>query len=204
VRARYGGYNLPATITVHDCAASQTCSNYTLGLQDYAEGSLPQEWIASWGTQGGMQSLYFGADAVRTYAAYTMYICKYRCSGYNFDITSTTADQAWGSTHYTTTNQAVQATVSYYFVDPSATGGGQPINDQYRAYTGCNSSSGGLSYLPSIVDQPQCDNSIGNYIGPGASQWGSFWWTGSSYGSKNSAFMISHYYTSNTWGAASG
>jgi len=200
-KSRYLGYNLPATVTVHDCAASSNCANYTLSLQDYARGSLPQEWIASWGDQGGMQALYFGADEVRTYVAWTMYTCRYRCNGYNFDITSTTADQRWSSTHYSQTDNAVAATVDYYLVDPNATGNGSPINDQYRDITGCVSPSGGLPYLPSIRDQVQCDHNINYSNGPGASQWGSFWWAQAG---QNSPFMIGHYYTSNTFGAHTG
>lgn len=191
-------YSQPANITVHFGSPScYTCANVTYSFSDYTKHALPAEWIASWGNSpNGMASLNFGAIAVRSYANYDIYTCKWRCQGRNFDITDDPGyDQSWSNTTYANTDTAVANTPHFnlqdYSVDPY-----RPINDQYRAYTGCQSSSGGEPYLPSIRDQVQCDHGVGNYIGPGASQWGTYWWA-TEY-SNTKEWMTSHYYTSST------
>ncbi len=42
------------------------------------------------------------------------------------------------------------------------------------------------------MDQVQCDHGVGDSIGPGASQWGSYWWATEQ--SKTKEWMTSHYY----------
>lgn len=192
-----GTYTQPANITVHFGAPScYTCANVTYSFSDYVKHALAGEWIPSWGDYGGMAALNFGAIAVRTFANYDIYTCKWRCAGRNFDITTDPGtDQNWSNTTYANTDTAVANTPHMNFEAPGVDRYG-PINDQYRSYTGCISLDGGKPYLPSIRDQVQCDNNIGNYIGPGASQWGTYWWA-SGYG-QTKDWMTTHYYTVQT------
>lgn len=192
-----GTYTQPANITVHFGAPScYTCANVTYSFSDYTKHALVGEWIPSWGNSGGMVALNFGAIAVRTFANYDIYRCRWRCAERNFDITTDpNYNQSWSDTTYANTDAAVANTPHMNFEAPGMDPYG-PVNNQYRAYTGCISSDEGEPYLPSITDQVQCDHGIGNYIGPGASQWGTYWWA-SGYG-KTKDWMTTHYYTVRT------
>jgi hypothetical protein len=192
-------YTQPANITVHMGSPNcYSCANVTMAFGDYLKHAVPAEWIDSWGsTTNGMQAMNFGADAVRTYANWDIYSCRWRCNGRNFDITTDPCcDQAYSQSTYTHSSTAVANTPHQNFEDGSYNPYG-PINDQYRAYTGCYSiADKNYPYLPSIKDQVQCDHGVGNYIGTGASQWGTYWWaTGHA---QTTGWMVTHYYTSNT------
>jgi hypothetical protein len=151
-----------------------------MSLEAYVQSGLDNEWISSWKAA----SLQAGAVAYRSYGAY--YI-KHPVKS-NFDIASTTCNQAWGSETATSTINAAKATAGVVLIKSGAI-----FRSEYSAENnnaGCgNGYSGTGSAWPCISDA-RCAGRATNGHGRGMCQWGSSFWASD----KTYTWILNHYY----------
>jgi hypothetical protein len=151
-----------------------------MSLEAYVQSGLDNEWISSWKAA----SLRAGAVAYRSYGAYYV---KHPVKS-NFDIASTTCNQAWGSETATTTINAAKATAGVVLIKSGAI-----FRSEYSAENnnaGCgNGYSGTGSAWPCISDA-RCAGRAKNGHGRGMCQWGSSFWASD----KTYTWILNHYY----------
>lgn len=184
----------PTSIRVGRTCSCATCSTVvTVSMETYVKRVLPQEWISSWNAE----SLKAGAVAIRTYGAWHVY----NPISSSYDICDTTCCQKYGTTQYTSTDNAVNATAGLYLVNSSN-------NIQRAEYSAENNDSTGadgcgncyISNKPSdgiCLSDNVCCGTTKNGHGRGMCQWGSQRWAanrGMSY-----TWILSHYYDAYGW-----
>ncbi|HLV41844.1 MAG TPA: T9SS type A sorting domain-containing protein [Brumimicrobium sp.] len=154
-------------------------------LQYYSESGLDDEWISGW----NMESLKAGSIPYRTYAAYY----ANNPVKNNFDIASSTCNQVWGSTVYSRTKSAAQATAGKILVK----NGTRPVRSEYSAENNwggrvhnCRNGFAGGSGAYSCFSDNICSGQTANGHGRGMCQWGSQRWANT----KSYTWIINHYY----------
>lgn len=172
---------VPTSIRVGTSCSCTTCSTVkVMSLEAYVQSGLDNEWISSWKAA----SLQAGAVAYRSYGAYYV---KHPVKS-NFDIASTTCNQAWGSETATTTINAAKATAGVVLIKSGAI-----FRSEYSAEnnnSGCgNGYSGTGSAWPCISDA-RCAGRAKNGHGRGMCQWGSSFWASD----KTYTWILNHYY----------
>lgn len=172
---------VPTSIRVGTNCSCTTCSSVkVMSLEAYVQSGLDNEWISSWKAA----SLRAGAVAYRSYGAYYV---KHPVKS-NFDIASTTCNQAWGSETATSTINAAKATAGVVLVKSGAI-----FRSEYSAENnnaGCgNGYSGTGSAWPCISDA-RCAGRAKNGHGRGMCQWGSSFWASD----KTYTWILNHYY----------
>jgi N-acetyl-anhydromuramyl-L-alanine amidase AmpD len=173
---------VPKTIRVGINCSCTSCSNVkVMSLEAYVQSGLDDEWISGWGAA----SLRAGAVAYRSYGAwYVQHPVKS-----NFDIASTTCNQAWQSDTYTRTKDAAVYTQGKVLVKS-----GKIFRSEYSAEnnnSGCgNGYSGTRSSWPCISDA-LCKGKAKNGHGRGMCQWGSSRWATNG---KTYSWILNHYY----------
>lgn len=186
----------PSTIRVGRNCSCRSCSTVvTVSMETYVKRVLPHEWIPSWHAE----SLKAGAIAIRSYGAWHVY----NPAASNYDICDTTCCQVYSTTHYASTDAAVNATAGIYLVNSS--------NNIMRAeYSAENNDSGnrdgcGNCYTtnrPSdgiCLSDSVCCGTTQNGHGRGMCQWGSQRWASSR--GMSYQWIISHYYSAFGWTA---
>lgn len=172
---------VPTSIRVGTSCSCTTCSAVkVMSLEAYVQSGLDNEWISSWKAA----SLQAGAVAYRSYGAYYV---KHPVKS-NFDIASTTCNQAWGSETATSTINAAKATAGVVLIKSGAI-----FRSEYSAENnnaGCgNGYSGTGSAWPCISDA-RCAGRATNGHGRGMCQWGSSFWASD----KTYTWILNHYY----------
>jgi N-acetyl-anhydromuramyl-L-alanine amidase AmpD len=172
---------VPTSIRVGTSCSCTTCSSVkVMSLEAYVQSGLDNEWISSWKAA----SLRAGAVAYRSYGAYYV---KHPVKS-NFDIASTTCNQAWGSETATSTINAAKATAGVVLIKSGAI-----FRSEYSAENnnaGCgNGYSGTGSAWPCISDA-RCAGRATNGHGRGMCQWGSSFWASD----KTYTWILNHYY----------
>lgn len=173
---------VPGTIRVGTSCSCTSCSNVkVMSLEAYVQSGLDDEWISGWGAA----SLRAGAIAYRSYGAwYVQHPVKS-----NFDIASTTCNQAWQADTYTRTKDAAIYTKGKVLVKS-----GKIFRSEYSAEnnnSGCgNGYSGTGSAWPCISDA-LCKGKAKNGHGRGMCQWGSSRWATNG---KTYSWILNHYY----------
>ncbi|SEW45783.1 SpoIID/LytB domain protein/Por secretion system C-terminal sorting domain-containing protein [Chitinophaga sp. YR573] len=172
---------VPTSIRVGTSCSCTTCSAVkVMSLEAYVQSGLDNEWISSWKAA----SLQAGAVAYRSYGAYYV---KHPVKS-NFDIASTTCNQAWGSETATSTINAAKATAGVVLIKSGAI-----FRSEYSAENnnaGCgNGYSGTGSAWPCISDA-RCAGRTTNGHGRGMCQWGSSFWASD----KTYTWILNHYY----------
>ncbi len=175
-------------------------------IDTYCKGVITSEWYACWGNlPGGMNSLYAGAVAVRSYGVSFVFSPV----SPQYDICDSTACQVFTGNQTSNGNAAVDFTTRYVLL----TSAGAIARSEYSAENnnaGCGDGySGTGSGWPCIFD-PVCSGFSTNGHGRGMCQWGSARWaTGRrlsssqacttqapqhSFGTKNWQEILNHYY----------
>jgi N-acetyl-anhydromuramyl-L-alanine amidase AmpD len=175
---------VPTTIRVGISCSCTSCSSVkVMSLEAYVQSGLDDEWISGWGAA----SLRAGAVAYRSYGAwYVQHPVKS-----NFDIASTTCNQAWQSDTYTRTKDAAIYTKGKVLVKS-----GKIFRSEYSAEnnnSGCGngySGTGTSSGWPCISDA-LCKGKAKNGHGRGMCQWGSSRWATDG---KTYTWILNHYY----------
>jgi N-acetyl-anhydromuramyl-L-alanine amidase AmpD len=175
---------VPTSIRVGTSCSCTSCSSVkVMSLEAYVQSGLDNEWISSWKAA----SLRAGAVAYRSYGAW--YVRNPVKS--NFDIASSTCNQAWGSETATTTVNAAKATAGIVLIKS-----GKIFRSEYSAENnnaGCGngkSGTGTSSGWPCISDA-RCAGRAKNGHGRGMCQWGSSFWASD----KTYSWILDHYYT---------
>ncbi len=184
------GCTVPTTIRVGISCSCTTCSSVSvMSLQTYTEKGIDNEWIPSWNSN----SISAGSVAYRTYGAwYVNHPVKT-----NFDIASSTCNQAWGSAVYANCQVAALATVGMVLTMD----GVNPARSEYSAEnnglgaaasTSCgNCKSGTGNTYPCFSDNLCCGKTRSGH-GRGMCQWGTQRWA---LGGQNYSWIIDHYFT---------
>ncbi len=184
----------PTSIRVGRSCSCASCSTVvTVSMETYVKRVLPNEWIASWNAE----SLKAGAIAIRSYGAWHVYHPK----SSSYDICDTTCCQKYGTTQYTSTDNAVNATAGLYLVD----GNDNIVRAEYSAE---NNDSGGRDgcgncYISNKPDDGVClsDSVCCGYTqnghGRGMCQWGSQRWAANR--GMGYQWIIDHYYDAFGW-----
>lgn len=175
---------VPGTIRVGTSCSCTSCSNVkVMSLEAYVQSGLDDEWISGWGAA----SLRAGAVAYRSYGAwYVQHPVKS-----NFDIASTTCNQAWEADTYTRTKDAAIYTKGKVLVKS-----GKIFRSEYSAEnnnSGCGngySGTGTSNGWPCISDA-LCKGKAKNGHGRGMCQWGSSRWATNG---KTYSWILNHYY----------
>ncbi|HEY1167244.1 MAG TPA: N-acetylmuramoyl-L-alanine amidase [Chitinophaga sp.] len=175
---------VPSTIRVGISCSCTSCSSVkVMSLEAYVQSGLDDEWISGWGAA----SLRAGAVAYRSYGAwYVQHSVKS-----NFDIASTTCNQAWQSDTYTRTKDAATYTKGKVLIKS-----GKIFRSEYSAENnnaGCGngySGTGTSSGWPCISDA-LCKGKAKNGHGRGMCQWGSSRWATDG---KTYSWILNHYY----------
>lgn len=172
---------LPASIRVGLNCSCLTCSSVqVMSLESYTGSGLDNEWISSWGAA----SLQAGAVAYRSYGAWHV---QHPINS-NYDISSTTCSQVWGSQTAASCINAASATAGVYLSQNGAV-----FRSEYSAENnnaGCgNGYSGTGSSWPCISDA-RCAGRATNGHGRGMCQWGSSFWASD----KDYRWILNHYY----------
>lgn len=184
----------PTSIRVGRTCSCRSCSTVvTVSMETYVKRVLPQEWIASWHAE----SLKAGAVAIRSYAGYYVY----HPIASTYDICDTTCCQKYGTTQYTSTDNAVNATAGLYLVNSSD-------NIQMAEYSAENNDSTGadgcgncyISNRPGdgvCLSDNVCCGTTKNGHGRGMCQWGSQRWANSR--GMTYSWILNHYYNAYGW-----
>lgn len=175
---------VPTTIRVGISCSCTSCSSVkVMSLEAYVQSGLDDEWISGWGAA----SLRAGAVAYRSYGAwYVQHPVKS-----NFDIASTTCNQAWEADTYTRTKDAAIYTKGKVLVKS-----GKIFRSEYSAENnnaGCGngySGTGTSNGWPCISDA-LCKGKAKNGHGRGMCQWGSSRWATNG---KTYSWILNHYY----------
>ena len=177
---------LSANIRVGTSCSCTTCSSVSvMTLENYVGSGLDDEWIASWLAN----SLKAGAVAYRTYGAY--YVAH--PVNANFDIASTTCNQAWGAATAASCISAASATAGEVLTNGQ---GGPLAKSEYAAEQNKHPSCGdsktgdGTAAWPCQADAV-CAGSAYNGHGRGMCQWGSQRWAQNS---QVYTWILDHYY----------
>lgn len=190
------GNPAPSSIRVGRSCSCRSCSTVvTVSMETYVKRVLPNEWIASWNAE----SLKAGAVAIRSYGAWHVY----HPNSSAYDICDTTCCQKYGTTQYTSTDNAVNATAGIYLVDS----GDFIMRAEYSAENNDSNGADGcgncyLSNRPSdgiCLYDSVCCGTTKNGHGRGMCQWGSQRWAanrGMSY-----QWILNHYYSAFNWTA---
>lgn len=190
------GNAAPSSIRVGRSCSCKSCSTVvTVSMETYVKRVLPNEWIASWNAE----SLKAGAIAVRSYGAWYVY----HPVSSSYDICDTTCCQKYGSTQYSSTDSAVNATAGIYLVDSGdfiQRAEYSAENNDSNGADGCgncyisNRSGDGICLSDSV-----CCGYTKNGHGRGMCQWGSQRWAANR--GKTYQWIISHYYDAFGWTA---
>jgi hypothetical protein len=184
----------PTSIRVgRNCSCASCSTVVTVSMETYVKRVLPHEWITSWNAE----SLKAGAITIRSYGAWHVY--HPRAS--NYDICDTTCCQVYGTTQYTSTDNAVNATAGIYLVDSS--------NNIVRAeYSAENNDSNGRDGCGDCYtsDKPNdgiclsdsvCCGYTQNGHGRGMCQWGSQRWAANR--GMGYVWIVNHYFDAFGW-----
>jgi hypothetical protein len=174
---------LPGSIRVGTSCSCTSCSNVSvMTLENYAGSGLDDEWIASWHNN----SLEAGSVAYRSYGAW--YVLN--PVNVNYDIASTTCNQAWGSTVYTSSQNAA-ANMAGVVIEYN----GNIARSEYSAENnnkGCGDGWSGTSSTWPCISDGVCAGSSPNGHGRGMCQWGSQRWANTQ--GQASGWILDHYY----------
>lgn len=184
----------PTSIRVgRNCSCKSCSSVVTVSMETYVKRVLPHEWISSWDAD----SLKAGAIVIRSYGAWHVY----HPIASNYDICDTTCCQVYGTTQYTSTDNAVNATAGIYLVDsnnniPRAeysaenndSNGGDGCGDCYTS----NKPNDGICLSDSV-----CCGYTKNGHGRGMCQWGSQRWAANR--GKSYTWIVDHYFNAFGW-----
>jgi peptidoglycan hydrolase-like amidase len=174
---------VPASIRVGISCSCTTCSSVeVMSLEEYAQTGLDDEWIASWGAA----SLQAGAVAFRTYGAwYVLHPVKS-----NYDIASTTCNQAWEADKYTATINAAKATAGIVLIKSGAIFRAEYSAENNNSGCGNGYSGTGTSNGWPCISDARCTGYTKNGHGRGMCQWGSSRWASD----KTYTWILNHYY----------
>jgi peptidoglycan hydrolase-like amidase/N-acetyl-anhydromuramyl-L-alanine amidase AmpD len=172
---------VPSSIRVGTSCSCTTCSSVqVMSLEAYVQTGVDDEWISSWGAA----SLQAGAVAYRSYGAY--YVLHPVKS--NFDIASTTCNQAWESDQATSVKNAAIATAGVVL-----TKSGAIFRSEYSAENnnaGCGDGYSGTGSAWPCISDARCAGRALNGHGRGMCQWGSSFWASD----KTYQWILNHYY----------
>lgn len=188
--AAFAAQTAPTSIRVGRSCSCTNCSTVvTVSMETYTKRVLPSEWITSWGAE----SLKAGAVAIRSYGAYYVY----HPIASSYDICDNTCCQVYGTTQYTSTDSAVDATANLYLVD----GSNNIVRAEYSAEN--NDSAGrdgcGNCYTSNVPNDGKClSDSVccgatQNGHGRGMCQWGTQRWAVNQ--GKTYSWILDHYYS---------
>lgn len=173
---------VPASIRVGTGCSCTTCSAVqVMSLEAYVQTGVDDEWISSWGAA----SLQAGAVAYRSYGAY--YVAHPVKS--NYDIASTTCNQAWEPDQATSVKNAAIATAGVVL-----TKSGAIFRSEYSAEnnnSGCGDGFSGTGSTWPCISDARCAGRTKNGHGRGMCQWGSSYWATD----KTYQWILDHYYT---------
>jgi|GEM_PF-1286837 len=177
---------VPPTIRVGINCSCTSCSGVSvMSLQYYTESGLDNEWISSW----QFNSLAAGSIPYRTYGGY--YVNHPVNS--NFDIASSTCNQAWGSAIYSSSQSAAQATSNEILTADNV----HPARSEYSAQNNkgggsncANCFAGGSGAYSCYSDNVCCGKTPAGH-GRGMCQWGTQFWAQNG---QNYSWMLNHYY----------
>lgn len=173
---------VPASIRVGTGCTCTTCSAVqVMSLEAYVQTGVDDEWISSWGAA----SLQAGAVAYRSYGAY--YVLHPVKS--NYDIASTTCNQAWEPDQATSVKNAAIATAGVVL-----TKSGAIFRSEYSAEnnnSGCGDGFSGTGTTWPCISDARCAGKTRNGHGRGMCQWGSSYWATD----KTYQWILDHYYS---------
>jgi peptidoglycan hydrolase-like amidase len=173
---------VPASIRVGTSCTCTTCSSVqVMSLEAYVQTGVDDEWISSWGAA----SLQAGTVAYRSYGAY--YVAHPVKS--NYDIASTTCNQAWEPDQATSVKNAAIATAGVVL-----TKSGAIFRSEYSAEnnnSGCGDGFSGTGSTWPCISDSRCAGRTKNGHGRGMCQWGSSYWASD----KTYQWILDHYYT---------
>jgi peptidoglycan hydrolase-like amidase len=172
---------VPSSIRVGVNCNCTTCSSVdVMSLEEYVQTGIDDEWIASWGTA----ALQAGSVAYRTYGAwYVLHPVKS-----NFDIASSTCNQAWESDKYTAAINAAKSTAGIVLIYNGAI-----FRAEYSAEnnkSGCGDGTSGTGTTWPCISDARCAGHEKNGHGRGMCQWGSSRWASD----KTYTWILNHYY----------
>ncbi|MBC9914410.1 SpoIID/LytB domain-containing protein [Chitinophaga varians] len=172
---------LPASIRVGLNCSCLTCSSVqVMSLESYTGSGLDNEWISSWKAA----SLQAGAVAYRSYGAWHV-LHPIRS---NYDISSTTCSQVWGSQTAASCINAASATAGVYLSQNGAI-----FRSEYSAENnnaGCGDGFSGTGSSWPCISDARCAGRATNGHGRGMCQWGSSFWASD----KDYRWILNHYY----------
>lgn len=178
-----GCLTIPGSIRVGTSCSCTSCTNVSvMTLENYAGSGLDDEWIASWHNN----SLEAGSVAYRSYGAW--YVNN--PVNANYDIASTTCNQAWGSTVYTASQNAA-ANMAGVVIEYNS----NIARSEYSAENnnkGCGDGWSGTSTSWPCISDGVCTGSAPNGHGRGMCQWGSQRWANTQ--GQTSGWILGHYY----------
>lgn len=158
-----------------------------MSMETYVKRVLPNEWIASWNAE----SLKAGAVAIRSYGGYYVY----NPISSSYDICDTTCCQKYGTTTYSSTDNATNATAGIYIINSSG-------NIAMAEYSAENNNAGcGNCYTGTCLYDSVCCGYAKNGHGRGMCQWGSQRWAANK--GKTYTWILDHYYGQYGWSRAS-
>lgn len=184
----------PTSIRVGRSCSCKSCSTVvTVSMETYVKRVLPNEWIASWNAE----SLKAGAVAIRSYGAWHVY----HPISSSYDICDTTCCQKYGTTQYTSTDNAVNATAGLYLVD----GNDNIMRAEYSAENNDSANRDGcgncyISNKPNdgiCLSDSVCCGYTQNGHGRGMCQWGSQRWAANQ--GRSYTWILNHYYNAYGW-----
>lgn len=161
----------------------------------YARCVLPHEWLASWGGGAGMNCLYAGAVAVRSYA-----IAKLNAAGSTstYDICGTSSCQNYDPTvTYSSTDTAANYTANWVMIS-----GGSIASTEYSSENNSLANSCGDGFTepsttgPTCIYDPMCYGTARFGHGRGMCQYGSYRWSIAYRGfpARDWTWILRHYY----------
>ncbi|NLR63345.1 hypothetical protein HGH92_03415 [Chitinophaga varians] len=173
--------SLPASIRVGLNCSCLTCSSVqVMSLESYTGTGLDNEWISSWKAA----SLQAGAVAYRSYGAWhVLHPIKS-----NYDISSTTCSQVWGSQTASSCINAASATAGVYLSQNGAI-----FRSEYSAENnnaGCGDGYSGTGSSWPCISDARCAGRATSGHGRGMCQWGSSFWASD----KDYRWILNHYY----------
>ncbi len=204
--ACFNGYTqtCPTSIRVGSSCNCHSCTG-TISVVDYetyVKRVLPQEWLNCWGSQtNGENSLRAGSVAIRSYTIPRM-AATVSSHGGNYDICTTTCCHAYGTSQFTNSNTAVDATYPNVLLSGSTIQLSEysaENNDNNNPNSSCGNCNSGGNGWPCIPD-PVCCGQTFNGHGRGMCQNGSARWaTGLSVTSSTCNWGSAHGNGTKTW-----
>lgn len=199
------GTSCGSSTSCSPCSNGNCCHNCTgtvdvVSFETYTKRVLASEWINCWGSQtGGMNSLQAGAVSIRSYTVQRMANLA-SCHGPNYDICNNTCCQAYSTTQYTNSNNAVDNTAGYVLVSGSAIQLAEFSAESNNEPPCGNGQKGdGSGAWPCTADGP-CTGQTNNGHGRGMCQNGSARWaTGLNLVNSTCTWQSAHGYGTKTW-----